>query len=140
MNTQNITPTSSPLEDAKNERYLRNRPFLVVNILQRPSKSVKTEVKGWRDITGNVENFENPYVVDRINDTHLKNAAIIVDVLRSECVKNQFESPNDEVAKYYINKYQSQITQATEIWLTNQIRNKTDNKTASSVDAVYTMA
>lgn len=141
MNTQKINQNSSPLEDAKNEPYLRNRPFLAVNILQRPAKSVKTEVKGWRDITGNVENFETPYVVDRVNAIHLRNAAIIVDVLRSECVKNQFsETPNDEVAKYYINKYQSQITEATEIWLTNQIRAKTDNNTASSVDAVYTMA
>jgi len=141
LNNYKITPNSSPLEDAKNERYLRNRPFLIVNILQRPEKSVKTEVKGWRDVTGNIENFETPYVVDRVNSTHLRNAAIIVDVIRAECVKNQFsQTPNDEVAKHYINKYQAQITEATEIWMTNQIRAKTNNSKASSVDAVYTMA
>ena len=141
-NKQKIKTNTSPLEAAKTEPYLRDRPFLVINIIHRPAKTVKTEVKGWKDIEGNIENFEVPSVVDRVNKTQMIGAAIIVDVLRAECVKNQFTgSPPDEVAKYYISKYQAQITEATEIWLSNKVRSQAALKNKkSSVDATYSIA
>lgn len=102
----------------KTERYLRNRPFLVINTVSRRAEGVKTEKKGWMGVTGNVENFEQPVVVDRVNDTHLRNASVIIDVLNATVVKNRFsEATDEEIVNHYMNKYRAQLTEAMDLWL-----------------------
>lgn len=102
-------------------KYLRNRPFLLVTLVRRPAKGVRTEKKGWMEVTGNVDLFEQPVLVDRVNAIHLRNANIIIDVMNATVVKNSMAESNsdEEVVNYYLNKYREHVEQAMDLWLTN---------------------
>lgn len=106
------------------ERYLRHRPFLVIKVIQRPARGVKTEIKGWGDASDNWTVLEETSVVDRVSDKLVREASIIIDVMNKSCVINNAFSGTDKavVAEYYMNKYQTQITEATDIWLARQAR------------------
>lgn len=120
-----------------NDKYLRNRPFLVVNIIHRAAKGVHTQKKGWAEVEGNMATYEQPSLVDRVNDTHLRNASVIIDVMKSKCVKNSFSDTNsDDVVRHYLEKYRAQITEAIQIWLGEAAKKVAEQQ--KSVDAVYT--
>lgn len=114
------TDATTALAAPRQEKYLRNRPFLLVGITRRPTKAsnVRTHVKGWGDNPGHWDTFETPSLVDRVNGTHLTNSAVIIDVLNTKIVKNQFsDTPDEQVVQHYMNKYSAQITEAMNIWL-----------------------
>lgn len=118
----------------RKERYLRNRPFLIIKIARRPATgtNVRTEQKGWGDEPGKWSTFEQPSVVDRVNATHQRDAAVIIDVLNGTVVKNQFiDNSAEEVVNHYLNKYKAQVTQAMDIWLT-QTAQKVARETAAT--------
>jgi hypothetical protein len=98
---------------------LRNRPFLVVNTIQRPVRPSITRVKGWADTEANWSIFENPYVVDRVSNKIMREATVIIDIMRSSVIKSRFTNPtDDEVVVHYMEKYREQVKEAMDLWLT----------------------
>ncbi len=118
----------------RTEKYLRNRPFLLVGITRRPAKAsnVKTEIKGWGDNPGHWDTFEQPMLTDRVNGTHMLNYAVIIDVINGKVVKNQFSASNsdEEVVNHYLQKYRPQVTEAMDVWL-SQLAQKVAKQTAA---------
>lgn len=106
------------------DRYLRNRPFLIVKIVQRPARGVKTEIRGWGDNPDNWTALEETSVVDRVSDKLVREASVIIDVMNKSCIVNNVYSDTDKTAitEYYMNKYQNQIAEATDIWLVRRAR------------------
>lgn len=102
--------------------YLRNRPFFVIKVINRPARGVRTEVKGWGDITENWAVFEDTSVVDRVSRKLVQEASIIIDIMNKTCVVNNVypDTSKDTVVQYYTNKYQSQIDEALDIWKTRR--------------------
>ena len=132
---------NTPLEVAapspvipRTEKYLRNRPFLLISIARRPAKAsnVKTEVKGWGENSGHWDTFEQPLLTDRVNSTHMTNYAVIIDVINGKVVKNQYASMNsdEEVVNHFLQKYRPQVTEAMEVWL-SQLSQKIVAQTAA---------
>ena len=127
----------------RTEKYLRNRPFLLVGITRRPTKAsnVKTEIKGWGDNPGHWDTFEQPMLTDRVNGTHLTNYAVIIDVINGKIVKNQFAASNsdEEVVNHYLQKYRPQVTEAMDVWL-SQLAQKVAKQTAAERGIALTAA
>lgn len=125
------------------DRYLRNRPFLCITMIARAAKGVNTTKAGWKTMTGNIDNFESPSVSDRVNDSHLKNCNIIIDVMNQKLVKNCYpDTPEAEVVTYYLNKYREQVQQGMDIWLTNLARQKVAKEKsapATVADGTYSL-
>ncbi len=129
---------TSPSQLPRNDRYLRNRPFLCIEFIRRPAKGVNTAKAGWQDVTGNLSTFEKPSVVDRVNDTQLVKSGVIIDVLNGKVVKNGFpETPEEEVVNYFLSKYKEQVTEAMDIWLSRVAQKVADKKAAPVADGVY---
>ena len=107
----------------RNGKYLRNRPFLMVTLVRRPAKGVKTEKAGWADQTGAFESFEQTMLTDRVNAVHLRDANVIIDVMNAKVVKNSLSANTDEqVINYYMEKYRDKVKEAMDIWLTDLAR------------------
>lgn len=127
----------------RTEKYLRNRPFLLVGITRRPAKAsnVKTEIKGWGDNPGHWDTFEQPMLTDRVNGTHLTKYAVIIDVINGKIVKNQFAASNsdEEVVNHYLQKYRPQVTEAMDVWL-SQLAQKVAKQTAAERGIAVTAA
>lgn len=123
----------------QNKRYsdLRNRPFLVVNTIQRPQTGVNTNKAGWADEQGNWAIFENPYLVDRVSAKVMREATVIIDVLGSRAVKNRFDTvKEEEVVTHYVEKYKEQVKEAMDIWLTRMSRRIAADPTLNPSDMV----
>lgn len=127
----------------RTEKYLRNRPFLLIGITRRPAKAtnVKTEIKGWGDNPGHWDTFEQPMLTDRVNGTHMTNYAVIIDVINGKIVKNQFSASNsdEEVVNHYLQKYRPQVTEAMDVWL-SQLAQKVAKQTAAERGITVTAA
>jgi len=97
--------------------YLSHRPFLIIDLIHKPSASARTHIKGWMDRPNAVESHENPYLVDRVAARHLRQATVIIDLMNKKMVKNRFkDTPAQEVYDHYTRKYGGHIAQALSIW------------------------
>jgi hypothetical protein len=123
---ENVVEADAPAAEAaapaqpKRRDYsnLRNRPFLVIKTIQRPVKPSITRRKGWAEAEGNWQIFEHTSVVDRVSDKTLREATVIIDVMRSTCVTNRFSHVTDtEVVHHYLGKYGTQVKEAMGLWL-----------------------
>lgn len=127
----------------RTEKYLRNRPFLLVAVTRRPAKAsnVKTEIKGWGENPGHWDTFEQPMLTDRVNGTHMMNYAVIIDVINGKIVKNQFAASNsdEEVVNHYLQKYRPQVMEAMDVWL-SQLSQKVAKQTAAERGITLTAA
>lgn len=96
--------------------YLRHRPFLVVELSSHPGENVRTERKGWRENLGNLKVYDHPRVVNRISDTTMRRAAIIIDLVNDKVIKNRYKADgsafDDEILESCKKKYGEIITQA----------------------------
>ena len=129
---------SQPSFLPRNDRYLRNRPFLCIEFVQRPAKGVNTAKAGWQHVTGNVASFEKPSVVDRINDTQMRSANVIIDVLNSKCIKGVTDDVSEEqIVGYFLEKYRDQVKEAMDIWLTKLAKNVVATEKQAAADGVY---
>jgi len=116
---------------------LRKRPFLIVNIVHRPSKRASTSVKGWGDDPSNWDSFEQTSVVDSVKSHHMQTASVIIDVMNGTTVKNRFSESmtSQQAAEHYLVKYKEDVTQAMSIWMSKLAKNKTPS-TPPSVEEV----
>ena len=76
--------------------YLRFRPFLVIEMWYHPNEKVRTNRKGWWNDKANVKSEEVPSVVSHIDETILRRASIIIDVLKNVVIKNTMNVPANE--------------------------------------------
>jgi len=109
--------------------YLYNRPFLCISHFKQPKgENVKTERKDWMKDTQNVGIKEQPLLVDRIADRHMRQSSVIIDILNDRIIKNRLrmneESDSDidnatydaQILEYFKGKYADIIEQAKEAW------------------------
>lgn len=147
--TENVVTPVEAAEATKKatyDRYLRNRPFLVINTVRRPSSKARTNKAGWAEDETNWEVFEQPVLVDRVNAVHMRDATVIIDVMKAEVVKTRFaDNSPEEVVNYYLNKYREQISEAMGVWLNNMSKKVAANMrredelaaVAAKIDATY---
>lgn len=111
--------TSEETKQVFGERYLRNRPFLIVELSHRPARGVKTHVKGWADSALKIDAFEKVAVVDRVNSKHEIESAFIIDILNRKVIKNRLidTRSEEEVIDHFFNKYQDEITRGMAAFL-----------------------
>ena len=83
--------------------HLRHRPFLVIESFVRPNGSVRTERNGWQG-TGSGRH-EHPSIVQRVSNTTMRKALVIIDLLRDRVIKSPSGSLEGEVLAYYKDKY-----------------------------------
>jgi hypothetical protein len=132
-------------QDTPKFAYLRNRPFLVVEIFVTPASTkshgrARTEKKGWMKDQKNISHVENPMIVDRVKDKHLTGAAVIIDLLQDVVLKNRLDDSNEEVLTHYKQKYSHIIEQGKNSWSHKAGTEMRDNfkrshmKTAGAVD------
>jgi hypothetical protein len=101
--------------------YRSHRPFLIIDMIHSPAPHVRTNVKGWMDVEGNLKTTEVPYLVDRLAPRHLRQATVILDVFNNKLVKNRFSDTTDEqVYQHYARKYGEHIMQAVNIHRSRQ--------------------
>lgn len=94
--------------------YLRDRPFMVVNFLYRPREGVKTEIKGWSDVSGSMQTMEQVGFVDRINN--IVNHGIVIDIINSKVLRNTTDKSDDEIVSTYLGTYRDDASKALAIW------------------------
>ncbi|CAM6053366.1 unnamed protein product [Sphagnum tenellum] len=82
-----------------------------------PAAGTRTHIAGWSNRDSAWETKENPYVVDRVNTKHLRQASVIIDIINQTFVKNRFtrNEPN-EVMDHYRGKYADQINHSVAVW------------------------
>jgi hypothetical protein len=95
------------------DRYLRNRPFLVISTIARPAKGIRTYKQGWADTSSNWATFEQPQIVDRVSNKHLTEASVIIDILNRAVVKNRHSDGNDDklAVEHFLTKYTELVTE-----------------------------
>lgn len=102
------------------DRYLRNRPFLVITMMQRPQDHVRTEQNGWAKLDENWKTLETTSIVDRVNDRLITKASLIIDILKKEVVVNHVyrdaDNDNNKLVEYYLERYQNQVNEGIALW------------------------
>ena len=108
-------------KDTSRFDYLRNRPFLAIEVLFGPEKGVHTERKGWSKERENIKLFDRPEIVYRISDKIMCRSVVIFDIMKNKLVKNRLRlaSPDvdplefdQQIIQSITNKYADMITQA----------------------------
>ncbi len=101
-------------------RYLRNRPFLIINFTSRVAHEVNTRVKGWADEPTNFQHFEHMSIVDRVNKKEML-ASIVIDIINGKVIKNSSRYPTETVMSHFVEKYAKKIQNALQVWAQNEI-------------------
>ena len=94
--------------------YLRNRPFLTVQITYQPAANVNTGKKGWQNEKGAMRAMEKVSFVDRVNK--LERYAVVIDIINSKVIKNESSKPEDEVIATYLTRYREETKAALSEW------------------------
>lgn len=99
-------------------KYDKGRPFLLVTRHAKPPKGSKTEKKEWYKETG-WQVQEEVSIVDKVENKHLINCSIILDIFRRRLVKNRFanEADDNEVIKHYLQVYKNEIAEGIQLWM-----------------------
>ena len=121
----------------KMDKYPRKRPFLLIDIIQRPEDGVRTGKKGWNKVTGNLSGYEKATFVDRVNPKHLVSSAVIIDLLVGKCIKNPTGKPDQEVIEFYVTKYRTEATRAMDVWLSKAAQTAVSALKSSASDGTY---
>ena len=97
-------------------RYNKDRPFLVIEVLNMVPKNSKTNAKDYGK-TGKWLVGESITIEDCVKTSHLTKAAVIIDILKAKIVKNRLDKTDEEVMKYFVTKYKKEITEGIQIWM-----------------------
>lgn len=113
-----MTETNTQVGD----RYLRGRPFLVVNTVSKPKRGIKTEVGGWTKVPTNWDVNEVVSIVDRVTDRALIENAVIVDIVNRKIVKNRYheEMPGDKVVDLMLSRHAEKVAEGLSVWTSMQ--------------------
>lgn len=105
-------------------KQYKNRLFMTIACIATPANGARTHKAGWMDTHGYTVN-EHLNFVDRLSDKIISSSSVVIDIENKTCVKSGFsiqmriDSPSlpsdDEVAKYYMDKYAKQIENASNI-------------------------
>jgi len=115
-------------------KYNRGRPFLVITRISSPSKDQKTETKKWKE-TAKWKIDEEILIVDRVQQKHLTQATVIIDILKRKLIKSRYSTLDDEnVIKHYLSTYKEQIADGIEIWMKKKSKSKEETK--KLIDAI----
>jgi hypothetical protein len=115
------------------DKYLRGRPFLVVEFTQRPRAKVNTKVKGWMNDPANLQTFEHVSIVDRVNDKQMR-AALVIDIIDGKAIRNATGKDDEGVIAHYIGRYAEKIKAALQMWAQDQIAK---GMVQQAVEAIY---
>lgn len=117
-------------------RYNKDRPFLVVEILNMVPKKAATQKKNYGK-TGEWLIGESITIEDCIKDSHITKAAVIIDILKAKLIKNRLDKSDEEVMKYFVTKYKKEITEGIQIWMRKKgvaVSDKQINKIEQNID------
>lgn len=107
-------------------KYNKDRPFLLITRLRSPSDNEKTNTPNWGE-TGKWKVQEYVEMVDRVNDRHLRDVTVIIDVLQRRLVKSSIRAEgtsDDVVIKNYLTSYNQQVVEGLSAWIEKTNRNK----------------
>lgn len=92
-------------------KYLRNRPFLVIDVWYRPATNVRTERKGWIAVEANWDIEEAPRMEHRISNNTMATATLIIDVNERALIKNRFHgtAEDKDIVDHFLEKYAPNI-------------------------------
>lgn len=132
MNTSSDLPPESPSQEIPVEtpsplgdKYLRNRPFLLVYYSHTPRKGVVTSVKGWATVADHFDVQERKVVVDRVSNRQLLDADLIVDIFNKTVVKNRYPQDSElsatEFAENILNRYSLTVRDGVMAWSRNKM-------------------
>lgn len=119
------------------DKYLRGRPFLIVEFTQRPRPNVNTKVKGWMNDPANIQTFENVSIVDRVGNKQQR-AALIIDIIDGKAIRNQTGKEDESVIAHYIGRYAEKIKDALSVWAQDQIAKGMVQQANEAIDATET--
>lgn len=127
--------------------YLRNRPFLCVEITYRanPKKTTvnttssaaslkevfvyDTRKAGWQDNKGALKAYDRVVIVDRVNRP--EKFQVIIDVINSEVIRNSTEVDATELRAEYMSRYKEEIKDALTIWAMREAKARQADEAAS---------
>lgn len=86
-----------------NFSYNRGRPFLIISQFFESKKGHYSE---------SIE------IVDNVQNKHLTDATVIVDIFKRCAIKNSFadEYGDEEIIQSYLNKYSSEVADSINVW------------------------
>lgn len=96
------------------KEYLRDRPFLTVELSYRPSPDANTGERGWQQKPGAMQTIEKVSFLDRIRDDN--NFVVIIDIINSAVIKNRYGKSEDELMANYLGKYSEEVKAALAAW------------------------
>lgn len=99
----------------------RDRPYMLVKFYHKPAPGEVTSKKNWGK-TGKWETQEEVFFVDRLNDKHVMENSVIIDLLGATIVKSRLEESKAEVYAHYVKKYQSHVIKAIQTWRAKRAR------------------
>ncbi len=97
-------------------KYLKDRPFLVMNLVHMTPKGAHTNTKNYGK-EGKWQLGESVSIEDSIKDRHMTTASVIVDILKAKVIKNRLEKSDEEVMEYLVTKYKDDIVKGIQVWM-----------------------
>jgi hypothetical protein len=119
------------------KKYLRGRPFLIVNFSTQPRPGADTRVKGWQSDPKNLKTLEHVSIVDRVGNKQMS-AALVIDIIDGAAIRNLTGKENEDVISHYIGRYAEMIKEALHKWAQDQISKGMVEQAVEKVDAVKT--
>ncbi len=116
------------------KKYLRDRPFLIVEFTQRAKAKVNTKIKGWMNDPTNLTTFENVSIVDRVKPRH-STAALIIDIIDGKAIRNTTGKGDEDVIGHYIGRYADTIKDALTAWAHSQVAKGMVTQSLETVDS-----
>lgn len=90
--------------------------YMVINHIQRPAAGVNMSVRGNAGNPDNWETFENMFIMDNVKRNALLTASVVIDLLAGKVLKNRFETDDSTTFREYVDRYQSDISEALKQW------------------------
>lgn len=94
----------------------KDKPFMLIQFIHQPAPGEVTSKKNWGEL-GNWQTKEFVMFVDRLNQDHFVDYAIIIDILNGVVIKNSLDNVSKgEIYGYFINKYKNNVLKAVDVW------------------------
>jgi hypothetical protein len=95
----------TPTKNVSKFDYLRHRRFLIIQRFMQPTAQAYTSQKGWAKQSNNCKTIDHPSIVQRISNTIMRRALVIIDLTNDTVIKNRLRCDasafDDEVLAHY---------------------------------------